>query len=299
MGYDNNGKRYRKTFGTTDPEPDNLGDDAFPDAELAPLYPSGVLGLKDRGTHFFETLQNQNLLHPYIYAHWGMLPIFCARMGMADEFLEASHRAIEAFQHFPCGFNVENDGEFPAVGKFLNVYNTLTDDRSKLRQDAFIHFDFETVPVIMQGLTDALLQSHEGCVRICPAIRAEDSVSYSLFAEGGFSVFAEVSQDSCVIAVTSQRGNPLYLDLPPYLDRDALYAYRAEQDADFVPCDWKIVERGQDHLLDFSDLRAGETVLVTSVPLEKLALGKGKVSVPNDDMKLHGTAYLGLPRLLQ
>ena len=299
MGYDNDGKRYRKTFGTTDPEPDNLGDDAFPDAELAPLYPSGVLGLKDRGTHFFETMQNQILLHPYIYAHWGMLPIFCARMGMADEFLEASHRAIEAFQHFPCGFNVENDGEFPAVGKFLNVYNTLTDDRSKLRQDAFIHFDFETVPVIMQGLTDALLQSHEGCVRICPAIRAEDSVSYSLFAEGGFSVFAEVTADSCVVAVTSQRGNPLYLDLPPYLDRDVLYAYRAEQDADFVPCDTNIMVRGQDHLLDFSDLRAGETVLVTSVPLEKLALGKGKVSVPNDDMKQHGTAYLGLPRLLQ
>ncbi|MBR5222257.1 MAG: hypothetical protein IKV66_14830, partial [Clostridia bacterium] len=299
MGYDNNGKRYRKTFGTTDPEPDNLGDDAFPDAELAPLYPSGVLGLKDRGTHFFETMQNQIFLHPYIYAHWGMLPIFCARMGMADEFLEASHRAIEAFQHFPCGFNVENDGEFPAVGKFLNVYNTLTDDRSKLRQDAFIHFDFETVPVIMQGLTDALLQSHEGCVRICPAIRAEDSVSYSLFAEGGFSVFAEVTADSCVVAVTSQRGNPLYLDLPPYLDRDALYAYRAEQDADFVPCDWKIVERGQDRLLDFSDLRAGETVLMTTVTLDELELTAGKISAPNGNMKQHGTAYLGLPRLLQ
>ena len=45
---------------------------------MAPLYPSGVLGLKDRGTHVFETMLNQILLHPYIYAHWGMLPIFCA-----------------------------------------------------------------------------------------------------------------------------------------------------------------------------------------------------------------------------
>lgn len=299
MGYDNDGKRYRKTFGTTTPEPDNLGDDAFPDAELAPLYPSGVLGLKDRGTHFFTSMQNQILLHPYIYAHWGMLPIFCARMGMADEFLEASHRAIDAFQHFPCGFNVENDGEFPAVGKFLNVYNTLTDDHSKLRQDEFIHFDFETVPVIMQGLTDALLQSHEGCIRICPAVRAQDKASYALFAEGGFSVFAEVTEHSCVIAVTSLRTTPLYLELPPYLDCVKLYAYCAAEDADFAPCRMTTIERGQVCLCDFSDLQAGETVLITSVPLEELALFAGQKSAPNNDMKQHGAAYLGLPRLLQ
>ncbi len=298
IGYDNDGKRYRKTFGTTDPEPENLGDESFPDAELAPLYPAGILGLKDRGTHLFESMQNQILLHPFIYAHWGMLPIFCARMGMADEFLEASHRAIEAFQHFPCGFNVEGDGEFPSVGKFLNVYNTLTNDKSKLRQDEFVHFDFETVPVILQGLTDALIQSHEGCIRICPAVRAQDNTAYSLFAEGGFSVFAEVTDSTCVIAVTSGRGKPLYIDLPPYLAKEGLYTYRTDKNGEFAACELNFMDRGPDHLCDFGDLAAGETVLISTSPIEELVTTDGKVSTPNADMKLHGRAYLGLPRLL-
>ena len=298
IGYDDDGVRYRKTYGNNRPVHPDIGEAAFPDAELAPLYPAGILGLKDRGTQLYECLQNQLYIHPYTHAHWGMLPIFLARMGMAEEFLEASHRMVDVFQHFPCGFNVENDGEFVPVGKFLNIYNTENGYQSKLRHDDFVHFDFETVPVLAQGLTDALLQSHEGCIRICPAIRAQDEVSFTLFAEGGFAVHAEVSKTSCLIAIDSLRGEPLYVSLPAHLHTDALYAYRASESSDFTPCNIRCIKRGEDCLLDFSNVQAGETVLLLSQPIEAVILTESRVNDPNQDMKQLGRAYLGLPHLL-
>ena len=299
LGYDNDGKRYRKTFGCTTPEPENYGYDSFPDSELAPLYPSGLLGLKDRGTHLFECLQNQLYLHPFIYAHWGMLPIFLARTGMADEFLEAAHRAVNAFQHFPCGFNVENDGEFPPVGKFLNIRNTDTGSETRMRHDDFMHFDFETVPVLAQGITDALMQSHEGLIRLCPAVRCQDAVSFALFAEGGFLVQAEVDGKDYVVTVDSLRGEALYLRLPEYTDAGTLHAYRyAAGSTEAVPFVPGTTVRGREEVLDFSDLACGETVLLTSVPLDALQTYSAAPAAPNMDMKTCGIASLGLPHLL-
>ena len=123
-------------------------------------------------------------------------------------------------------------------------------------------------------------------------------VSFTLFAEGGFAVHAEVSKTSCLIAIDNLRGEPLYVSLPAHLHADELYAYRASESCDFKPCGIRCIQRGEDCLLDFSDGQAGETVLLLSMPIEALVLTESREKEPNQDMKQLGRAYLGLPHLL-
>ncbi|MBE6891629.1 MAG: hypothetical protein E7481_06340 [Ruminococcaceae bacterium] len=300
IGYDDDGVRYRKTYGNgREPHP-TIGDVSFPEVEYSLLYPAGILGLNDRGSYLFECMQNQALLNGYGTAHWSMMTIFHARLGMADEFIDAAHNIIKERQHFVNGFNVESSGEFPTVGMYLEPENTLTGKQYLLRQDDFIHFDFETVPVITQGITDTLLQSHEGLIRICPAVRPCDDASFSLYGEGGFHVNAEITADSYLVSVENLRGESLYIRLPEYSDLSVLRAYvKHNGEADFTPIEHKYVRRGKEDLLDFSFTEKGDIVLLLSESIDSVEIGERIKEAPNSEMKTLGVAALGLPKLME
>lgn len=298
IGYDDDGVRYRRVYGSGRRTHPTIVDAAFPDCEMALLYPAGILGLKDRGTHLFETMHNQVMIHHVDCMHWSMSSIFFARMGMAQECLDAMRAAVDRYQHFNNGFNVESDGEFPSVGKLLHIHNTDNDRPYLLKQDDFIHFDFETVPVMTQGLTDALLQSHDGLVRICPAIRPQDAVSFILYAEGGFRIGAEICHDRFVITAENLRGNALYLRLPEYADCTGLHVYKKTEDG-YAACDPHRTVIGADEVLDLSDSRAGDLFVLTSAPMEAFASESPTPAAPNRDMKQLGRAHLGTPHLME
>ena len=297
IGY-RDGKPVRKSYGDPDCPKRGYG---FPDIEFVSLYPAGETGLKDRGTPLFDVMTNQTLLHEpgSTACHWNMLPIYLARMGMGKELTAAAREMLSNYQGFPNGFNAES-GEVGTLMRdapaFYNVNNTLTGEKYLLRSDDFVHFDFETEPIVAEALAESLLQSHEGMLRICPAADTLP-VSFRLFAEGGFAVGAEFTEEGFVLTVESLRGEPCFIALPERCLNAPLYAYIAPAGAPFGAAGIKKTVLGRETVYDFSCLRAGETLLLASAPIEALTPAAPPPSAPNAQMKRCGKAVLGSPAL--
>ena len=293
------GAPVRKSYGDPDCPKRGYG---FPDIEFVSLYPAGETGLKDRGTPIFDVLTNQTLLHGRgeEVGHWNLLPIYLARMGMGKELTEAARAMLAAYQGFPNGFNAES-GEVGTLQRdapaFYSVTNTLTGEKHLLRSDEFVHFDFETEPIIAMALQESLLQSHEGCLRLCPAAGAYP-VAFRLFAEGGFAVGAEVTETGYVLTVESARGEPCYIALPAFAQSLPMFAYIAPAGGQFRAAEIKKTVPGNETVLDFSSLKAGETLLLSSAPIESLIPAAPQREVPNAGMKQCGAAVLGSPALM-
>ncbi len=293
------GVPVRKSFG--DPSRESQID-AFPDAELCGLYPAGLVGLKDRDTPRWNLNYNQLMLHPSgeQTGHWNMLPIFLARMGEGGLIYETLRAMLSNYQGFPNGFNAEGGevgtlmGDAPA---FYPVENYETEKKYLLRSDDFVHFDFETEPIVAEALLEGLLQSHEGVIRILPAA-PKLPVAFRLFAEGGFAVGAEFSAEGFVVTVESLRGEDCYISLPSHCSGTALYAYVSHAGGEFAGVEIKRTVLGRETVLDCSALSAGDVLLLTSVPAQRHVCIPQEPSVPNGGMKRCGKAVLGSPGLI-
>ena len=93
----------------------------IPDPEFAPVFPAGVLGLKDRDTELFRAMVTQVRLHPFglgsyvdpssptytggdgLCMGWCPVPIVTARLGLKDETPAAVRDHIELWQQYPQG----------------------------------------------------------------------------------------------------------------------------------------------------------------------------------------------------
>ena len=294
------GRPVRHGFGDPDKEPEI---EAFPDVELAPLYPAGLLGLKDRGSELWDAATDQLLIHQTgsEVGHWNMLPIFLARAGMGDDVPETIRAMLSNHQAFPNGLNAE-DGEVGTLRRNEPAFYTYDDverhEKRSVRSDEFVHFDFETEPIIAAAIQESLLQSHEGLLRLCPAV-GELPVAFRLFAEGGFAVGAEFSEDSFVVTVGSLRGEPCLVALPERFEGAEIFAYIAPEDGSFAPTEIKRRAAGRENVLDFTDLKAGETLLLSSRPVGEFEPAAPEPREPNAAMKTCGKAVLGSPELMR
>lgn len=277
----------------------------FPYVEFSPLYPAGLLGLKDRGTKEFNVMLNQLALTEVPLdggMQWHTMAINFARMGKGEEMYEVIRGMLDQFQAYPNGFNAE-EGE-PAckppfeVRQWYTPYNTNTNEVFMLSPEDFTHFDFETTPVITKAVTESLLQSHEGILRICPATPDSHEVCFSLLAEGGFRVTAEIKKSSFVITVEKTREERLLLSLPERFKEAEIFAYKSCNGSDFSELPLKKTVFCNETVYDFSDIRTGGTLLVTSVRLCGLEAVIQGTSPENSRMKQCGKAHLGTPELM-
>ena len=277
--------------------------EAFPDVELAPLYPAGLLGLKDRDLPLYNALYNLLMLHRTgeQTGHWNLLPVFLARMGEGEEMMKAVRAMLSNFQGFPNGLNAE-DGEPGTLVRdapaFYNFDDVEAHEKRLLRSDAFIHFDFETEPIIAMAVTEALLQSHEGLLRLFPAALALPAC-FRLYAEGGFAVCADWREDGFTATVESLRGEPCLIALPEPLLQEPIYAYIAPANGGYCPAQIQKTVSGRETVLDFSSLRKGETLLLSACPIEELVPVTPEGKTPNGEMKRCGKAVLGSPALMR
>lgn len=298
-GWEDDGRPVRRTYGEPSRRKAIYG---FPDVEFALLYPSGLTGLAQRGTPVFEALYNQMLLHPSDAdcMSWCMAPIYLARMGMADVIPDYLRKVLDRWQTFPNGFN--GDGPEGCVQSrqrfyYRTPYDIETKKKSNLDIYYFRYFDFETIPIIATGASEALFQSYDGVLRICPAVRPQDSVAFRLYAEGGFVVQAEVSAESYIITVDSLRSEPCLVKLPDYADIGVLHIYKVAEGT-MMPVDpiWR--ENGCERVLDFTGiLDCGERLVLCSGEYSEWETKVPEVALPNMDMKECGRAVLGSPRL--
>ena len=123
VGRDDDGNPVRKNYG--DPAKECYG---FPDTEMSPLYPAGIFGLKDKGTPLFDAMTNQILLHHTAdeCMYWCMMPLYLARMGMAEELYRHMESMAGTWLSYPCGLGAERiAGKLDKLERLF--YNDVTD----------------------------------------------------------------------------------------------------------------------------------------------------------------------------
>ena len=210
----------------------------LPDPELAPVFPGNVIGLGQRDSELFRAAVTQVRLHPTAdntdeskpssmegradhCMGWCPYPIVLARLGLADELGAELVNSVSTWQFYPQGFG--HYGPYyvfkPEQEKrwLLNHPNDAGKRGVKFPSPTwpFRHFDIEAMPIVACAMNEMLLQSHDGTLRVCPAVPKTWPVRFSLAAQGGFLVSAEQADGGVKwIAVTSRLGNPCTVERP-------------------------------------------------------------------------------------
>lgn len=299
MGLDDGGKPVRRTF--ADPAREPYG---FPEVELSAVYPSGLVGLKDAGTEVFDIMQNQIDMHPghdRCCMHWCMMPIYLARMGQSERLRKYLDKFISDWQIYPNGFNVDGPGEVENsvnIRTYYHPVNLATDQKEKCLAFPFRHLNMESVPIVATAVSEMLLQSYDGIIRVCPAVEAEACVTFRLFAQGGFIVEAEVGSGRYRILVRSLRGETLRLKLPPFSDPSLLHVFTLDGGRR-KEIRTSLVRHGTEQVWE-TGTEAGGVLLWTDDPADEAdPFPAFEPAKPNAEMKSCGKAELGSPAVIQ
>ncbi len=162
---------------------------------------------------------------------WDPLPIVLARLGLAPELARILDHWPEKWQIYPNGWgHIGVEAEVKKDAEMLYRTNAVRDARTT-RQDGpypaeksetfplptwpFRHMSMESMSVLAAAMNESLLQSHDGVIRIAPALTAGKSARFTLHAQGGFVVSVEVESGVARwLSVKSLWGNACRIKLP-------------------------------------------------------------------------------------
>ena len=213
---------------------------AFPGSQLAMVYPSGTIGIKDRPGKLFSTAVHTARVifdrdgyqpGPMGCSGHTPLPQVAARLGMGEDALKLLHHYICLYQPFPNGLmhfqNIRGDAQWPAEGfhpriiqpgeptQWEKIHEKDFGTRTAIPSDVFLHCYFESAGNLTAGLEEMLLQSYDGVLRVFPAVPQNYSARFSLWAAGAFQVISEKNlNDIRYICVKSTAGGSCSLQLP-------------------------------------------------------------------------------------
>lgn len=182
----------------------------FPDPEIVTVFPSGVIGLADSDSDLFRAAVTQLRLHPSADSSddgrgikcmgWCPYPIALARLGLSEELATELGKLVATWQFYPQGF-----GHYGPYTSFKRTQEARwnrnqvrdaagsedNDSRFSLPTWPFRHFDCEAMSIVCCAINELLLQSHDGTIRVFPAVPGAWDVRIDLMATGGFRVKAE------------------------------------------------------------------------------------------------------------
>ncbi len=300
--------------------PERLAYYGIPDPEFAPVFPGELIGLKDRDSELFKTSVDQVRLHPStkppekavagsmagtdsaMCMGWCPYPIVLARLGLAREAEEATENSIMAWQFYCQGFGHYGPYEVFTKDKDSRWHtNTVTDVKTgeKTLSPAwpFRHFTFEAVPIVCAAVNEMLLQSHEGFIRLFPALPRAWEGSFMLAAEGGFLIHTQYAHGTAGWAgVESRLGGECRI-VNPWHEEKIFVTVLDENGKETGSFSLNGEPLGLDSILKF-DTNAGSLYMLS--PAENILRGWKKKSIgfeQNEKMKTMGNAQLGLPRM--
>ncbi len=266
----------------------------FPDTELSPLFPAGVIGLADRGTPIFNALLNQMRLHPKAKdcMGWCMAPLYLSRLGMADEMAQHVEDIIDTWIIYPQGFGTygpANISDQAERWKMNDVRDTDSGETKKVTAWNFRHFDFETLPILAAATNEMLLQSYDGVIRICPAVKRGASVSFRLFAEGGFIIQAEITGDDYIISIEKTREDTCLVSPPEHFNKPVVYSIH---DGQAVLTSYETEHRPNENVLKLKFGQANRMILCSD-RIETIEFLETETPKKNNSIKRCGKAKLG------
>jgi hypothetical protein len=189
--------------------------------ELAPVFPSGIVGLGERGSERFDAAKNtvRELDHGPLF---NCTPTIAgARLGMGEHALKTLTLMVENWQLFPQGFFVDTPPNYTAnlweVNQAAIIQNGQRSAQfAELPNRWFDLPTFEPSGSLMTTLNEMLMQSHDGVIRLFPALpESWKDAAFRLAAVGAFVVTAERrGGETLPFTVGSARGGRCRMENP-------------------------------------------------------------------------------------
>ncbi len=194
-----------------------LLDGIFPSVPSSPVFPSGVIGLEQKGSELFDQIKTTALLYGSEGTGWDPVPIVLARLGLADELKTDLKRFPSRWQIYCNGWGHWGlEGEINKDAEWFFRTNTVRDvnseEKFQLPMWPFRHMSMESMSVLATAMNESLLQSYDGVLRVFPSTQ---NGRFTLHAQGGFIVSAEkVDGEVQWVSIKSLYGNDCKLQLP-------------------------------------------------------------------------------------
>jgi hypothetical protein len=267
----------------------------FPAVPSSPVYPSGLIGLREYSTPLFDIMKTTVLLVGPEIMGWDPVPIVMARLGMADELALILERFPERWQIYCNGWgHIGLEGQMR--DEAVNYFRTnIVRDRNMPIESAdrfpspmwpFRHMSMESMSVLATAMNESIFQSYDGVLRIAPAFPLNKSGRFSLHAVGGFIVSSEIKSGKIQwICIKSKSGNTCRLQLPwkkAVAQSDLNNAYPVFGETAEI------------------STKEGEIIVITPVEIHPDSWIQLSEKPPeNNDVKYHssGKSQLGLPRM--
>lgn len=269
-----------------------LLDGIFPSVPSSAVFPSGVIGLSQKGQQQFHEMSATALLYGSEVTGWDPVPIVLARLGLAEELQTDLARFPSRWQIYCNGWGhwgMENEINKDAEWFFRTnmVKDVNSDEKFPLRMWPFRHMSMESMSVLATAMNESLLQSYDGILRVFPAFPDDKDGRFTLHAEGGFVVSAEKKSGEIKwICVKSLLGSPCKLRLP----------------WDKAFCRSNLKKKEQDVHGEVAEIKtkAGEVIMIFPETHSMAAWTVvAEKPEPNQNVRYHssGKTQLGLPRM--
>lgn len=200
-----------------------LLDGIFPSVPSSPVFPSGTIGLAQKGSELFDKMTATALLYGPEITGWDPVPVVMARLGLGAELSADLQRFPSRWQIYCNGWGhwglegeVNKDaGWFFRTNQVRDVNSPDKEERFPLPMWPFRHMSMESMSVLATAMNESLLQSHDGVLRVFPAFPAEKDCRFTLHARGGFIVSSEIRSGKVQwICLESLLGSPCTVEIP-------------------------------------------------------------------------------------
>jgi alpha-L-fucosidase 2 len=229
-------------------------------------------------------------------------PIVAARLGMGNDALKMMQNGIRRLQHFPQGlfYNIDHWYNLSIYMDSLKkpdisaqrdyIYDERSHYPNKLPAKPFIQCGLEPQSIYGATINEMLLQSHEGKIRIFPAVPDNWATAFTLLARGAFVVSSEITKNGTIpgVHIASRKGNICRMVNPwPGTELSVLHMGKQEKRIKY-----KTEER---NVVSFKTV-AGDTYLIVPKGKEDTLKQTVYESSPNQSPKMFYEAALGKVR---
>ena len=273
------------------------------DAHTTAVFPAGVLGLDHKGTDYFEIARNIALHHPKNRNAITPGAIVSARLGLGDKVLERLQCSVNYLQHFNQGlfYNLDHwhyfsryvdqipNAELYAQRDYMYdsrlTYNRPEAGKSGFRTKPFVQCGMETMGILGTAINEMLLQSHEGKIRVFPAIPSKFASAFTLRAEGAF----------IVSSVIDSLGNIPFVEIKSLAGKECRIQNPWDDDLVQVVTQNNRnvnIEVNKDNVISFKTT-IGESYIVRKKGIDVNHVSKTYHAVPNMFPKKYGEVMLG------
>jgi hypothetical protein len=210
------------------PLPDRPADDIrcndgiFPWVEEAAVFPSGLVGIEQAGTPLYQATANAVKAFAGPGMGWAPHGIALARLGLANE----ARRILELWPvfwqfygngwgHYGPMATMKAESLLPSRLSPMGVADATAPPETREKQRfnlgmwPFRHMGMEAMSVLAATMNEVLLQSHAGIIRVAPAAVTAQMARFTLHAQDGFVVSAEITAGQPAwVAIASKLGKP-------------------------------------------------------------------------------------------